>query len=321
MRLHAILPYLKPLQTGLRAATLRRRVAFPRLLTLELTSRCNASCIMCPRPTMSRPKKDMDPDLAEKILADCRNKPLRKINFFWFGESLLYPQLPRILTYARRKLPGVKRNLSTNGALLDEELSSTIIRDNLLTTLNIDIDGFTAVTAQKIRRGVKYDRVIENIDTLLRHRKIQKTSSPRISVTLVEMEENREEIDDFIRYWREKVDHVQVNPYNVWLGDVQKQSSEDIKEQNKGFQFPCEHPWNELSVAQDGRVSLCCLDYNCRAIVGDVKNQSIKEIWNGPEMKAYHRLWLEGRYREIPICRDCNAFIYQSRSFWKHLWI
>ena len=33
---------------------LKRHEKFPRLLSIELTTACNSSCIMCPRPRMKR---------------------------------------------------------------------------------------------------------------------------------------------------------------------------------------------------------------------------------------------------------------------------
>ncbi len=65
----------------------KRKEIFPKILSIEFTSACNAKCIMCPQPEMDRKKENMSFELIEKIIKDCKNKPLKKINLFWMGDS------------------------------------------------------------------------------------------------------------------------------------------------------------------------------------------------------------------------------------------
>ncbi|MFQ5646109.1 MAG: radical SAM protein, partial [bacterium] len=92
MRAHKLLPYLPIIQKPVKTRFLRDKLLFPSLLSIELTNHCNASCIMCPRKEMTRKKGHMEFSLFKKIINDCRSQPLKKINLFWFGESLLYPK-------------------------------------------------------------------------------------------------------------------------------------------------------------------------------------------------------------------------------------
>jgi len=56
----------------------RRREIFPKILSVEFTSACNAKCIMCPQPDMDRKKENMSFEILEKIIKDCQGKPLKK---------------------------------------------------------------------------------------------------------------------------------------------------------------------------------------------------------------------------------------------------
>ena len=105
----------------------RYRERFPRLLSIELSSSCNARCIMCPHDEMTRKKQNMPMEILEKIIADCEGKALRKINLFWFGDSLCNKRIIECLQIVRKKLPRVKLNLSTNAGLLTEEKSRAMI--------------------------------------------------------------------------------------------------------------------------------------------------------------------------------------------------
>ncbi|MFQ5645479.1 MAG: SPASM domain-containing protein, partial [bacterium] len=215
-------------------------------------------------------------------------------------------------------LPLVKVNISTNADRLDPEISRHIIASELVSTLNIDLDGINRETAERIRPGTDFSKVMNNIHSLLEIKHGQ--SSPRVSITIIKMKDNRAEIDDFIDYWRNKVDQVEINSYNTWMGKVSDRGMEKNNHGLKRFDFPCEHPWNELVIASDGRSSLCCLDFDCQTVVGDANKDSLTEIWTGPKIDFYRKKLLKNDYRDI-ICEHCNAYIFQEDSFWRSIFL
>ena len=66
----------------------RRKEIFPKILSVEFTSACNAKCIMCPQPDMDRKKENMSRETLDKIIKDCKGMPLKKINLF-FGYEVI----------------------------------------------------------------------------------------------------------------------------------------------------------------------------------------------------------------------------------------
>ncbi|HVD91108.1 MAG TPA: SPASM domain-containing protein, partial [Vicinamibacterales bacterium] len=54
----------------------------------------------------------------------------------------------------------------------------------------------------------------------------------------------------------------------------------------------------------DGRVSLCCADFDGRTILGDVNGASIEEIWNGEPYREARRLHLESGGPDV--CQSCD---------------
>ena len=63
----------------------------------------------------------------------------------------------------------------------------------------------------------------------------------------------------------------------------------------------------------DGRATLCCWDTNERQIVGDVKTESVMEIWESEIMKECRNLLDQGKREEINLCSRCDA--YEHRDF------
>lgn len=68
----------------------------------------------------------------------------------------------------------------------------------------------------------------------------------------------------------------------------------------------CPYIFYSISVNSDGSVSLCFLDWARKLIIGDVRNQSLKEIWNGEALFQHQIDNLRGKRKENPVCRQCG---------------
>lgn len=315
MEFNKAIRLIGPLRKPIRQYIINKRLRFPKLISLELTNACNARCIMCPRDQLTRKIGNLSMDVVEKLCKDAYKKPLRKINLFGFGESLLHPKLIEIITYIKKALPEVELNLSTNAQLLDDELASKLLASRV-DKINIDIDGVTKQTYEGIRKQLTFETVIENTKRLIDKRN-RLSSNTEISVTIIAMDLTKEEIKPFKRFWAGIADTVYVNHYNTWTGVFPDRNIN--KPQIVTFTFPCKNPWREMIINYDGNVAFCCMDFNSTIVVGNIMNQSIEEIWRGEKMERLRQLHLNGRYKEIPICSRCNEFIFQSNSFWANL--
>ena len=92
---------------------------------LELTNRCNFSCVFCPDGCMTRPRGFMDESLARSALDQISSLDItEKVTFHVMGEPLLHPKFFPILDHAESlRLPV---GLTTNGALLRPEIIEKI---------------------------------------------------------------------------------------------------------------------------------------------------------------------------------------------------
>jgi len=298
-----------------------RKEKFPKLLSIELTNFCNANCIMCPRSELTRKLTNMSFEILKKIVNDCKNQPLKKINLFWFGDSLCNKNFIDYVRYIRKELPKVKLYLSTNAGLLTEEKSRIIIDEDLLDVINFDIDGIKKETYENIRRKVKFDEVMKNVNYFIEYKKKCKINNPQIRVTIIKMKPTENEIDGFVDYWKPLVNKVDINDYNTWLGTQEDKNTGDTyqKSQKGKFDFACIHPWEELVISSDGIAGLCCLDYDLKASLGNVMNKTIKDIWQGEKINFYRNKMLNLEYNKIDVCKDCNAYIYQYKKKWAKL--
>ena len=108
-------------------------------LLIELTDCCNLRCPMCSHSRAEAPHGDkigfMDFSLYKKILTEItpKNKPMAW-KLFWLGESLLHPQIDKILYFTYGKIKDLSRqeyiDLHTNGLLMTPEITEVLLDMN-----------------------------------------------------------------------------------------------------------------------------------------------------------------------------------------------
>jgi radical SAM protein with 4Fe4S-binding SPASM domain len=64
-----------------------------------------------------------------------------------------------------------------------------------------------------------------------------------------------------------------------------------------------------MVVYWDGSVVLCCADMFSQSVIGDLKSNSIAEVWNGSYMKNMRDQMVKRKRFEVPICQDCDIHL------------
>ncbi|MFC1531992.1 radical SAM/SPASM domain-containing protein [Thermodesulfobacteriota bacterium] len=281
----------------------------PPEVNVETTSVCNAQCIMCPISKIDRPKRAMDMSLFKKIVDDCIKSGVRCIKLHNYGEPLLTPRFDEMLHYIRSKSRSIQIQFASNGSLLNDKWAGTLIGQKVNRVL-VTIDGFKKETYEKIRIGLKYHNVVQNVLNFMNIKKNMGVNYPELFVEMIEMDENRDEVDNFLDFWKGKVDHIIVNTYATRAGEFKGDEFGGVKPR------PCFRLWKQIVITNTGKVATCCNDWNCKSILGDVKSQSISEIWQGSKIKRLRRMHLKDQAREISLCKNCNPAAWDSMPQW-----
>ena len=275
---------------------------FPRRLQIETTNRCNAACAMCPILRMTRPKGDMAPELWSKLVAELKERPaLRRVILHVMGEPLLHPTFIEYLRELRREAPHQPVEFSTNGSLIDEAPARALLELDLV-QINFSLDACSPETHAQIRRGLNFEKIMANLEGLIRLMAEQGRTRPRLLVQLIKMDLNRGEWEAFTKRWQELAaahEFLELYVKEQWSWGGYIDSGQAKKEQEKGIlALPCSFPFDQLDVYWDGRVGFCCLDEEAELEVGDLNRQSLAEIWASAQIKRmrkkFRRLDFEG---------------------------
>ncbi|MBW8713927.1 MAG: radical SAM protein [Acidobacteria bacterium] len=282
----------KPVRRILLATGRDRAPRMPEIVQIESTNICNAKCVFCPRDEMQRRQGIMTVELFRKIVDECADLGITHIRMHNYGEAFMDRKLVEKVRYAKQK--GIREvGMISNGSLITEPVARGMI-DAGLDAINISVDASGKEVFEATRIGLKYDKVIANIERLLRLRTESGKRRPKLILSFVRQNNSADEAA-FIEHWRSIADKIHVTDLHNWAGTLNTES--DVN-------YPCYRPWLTFTVLWDGRVSLCCADFDGKTILGNLNTQTIAEVWNAEPYRNVRREHLESGGPEV--CRACD---------------
>ncbi|MEP0338258.1 MAG: radical SAM protein [Alphaproteobacteria bacterium] len=291
------------------AETLSEMEKFPQYLNIETSNICNARCIMCGIDFDNRPKVQMDDSLFTKIVQELApwNHHVRQVNLFFDNEPLLDRNLARKIRIL--KDAGIRRvHLATNASALTERRGRELLEAGL-DELHITIDSLEPKIYEQIRVGLSFDRVFKNSANFIRLRN-DLGAKTLIRMQMVLQELNMKEAEAFADTWKpimRQGDHIVVHRAHNWGGVVDTMAHSDDKHINS---YPCGVLWANAMIHADGRVALCSVDTEITSphTLGDVRFQSIQEIWTGDAIREMRERHLNGDRNDHPLCNGCTTW-------------
>lgn len=273
---------------------------FPIYLLIEPISSCNLRCVMCFQidETFNKSQEfmgKMDIELFYKIIDQACVGGTKALTLASRGEPTLHPQLSEMLDYCKDKFFELKIN--TNATLLNEKLIHKILQSSV-TDMVFSVDSYQKDEYESIRvRGI-FENVLNNI---IKFKEIREKEYPdskcitRISGVKINKEQDPIKFKEF---WEKYVDHVvMVEMENRW--DTYHNSKEIAGSGS------CEYLWERMYVWYDGICNPCDIDYKSELAVGSIKENSIKDIWQGEKYQMIRKLHLNGNRNSCYPCDRC----------------
>ena len=288
----------------------------PFAITLEVSSFCDLQCHFCVHYDKNALKEagftygNMDMGLFKKIVDDAAvmNQQVKKLKLCGMGECLLNPHLPEMIKYANNSGAFERVDLFTNGIALNPELNLKLVEAGL-EWVNISINGLSSEQYEaNCGRKINYDKFIKNIRHLYDHKK-----QLEIYIKLGDNGYSEEEKQKFYDVFGDICDTIFIETIvdNAW-GDakVRKANMEnDFFGQEMIERKVCDLIFTRMTIAWDGRVKMCCADWKGDYLVGDVKRESLSEIWNGKELRKIYMQQLKGQKENFELCRGCDKYM------------
>jgi radical SAM protein with 4Fe4S-binding SPASM domain len=304
----------KPVQWGL-----------PMSISFEPTTSCNLRCPECPSGLreFTRPTGMLKQDFFKQTIDDIY-KDILYLIFYFQGEPYLNKNFLDMVKYASSK--GIYTATSTNAHYLTDEVARKTVESGL-DRLIISIDGTTQEVYQQYRRGGRVDKVIAGARNIVKWKKELKSKTPFVFFQFLVVKPNEHQIEeikiladevgvDEVRFKTAQVydyenDPNQLIPENEKFSRYKKNKAGKHEAKNK-LANHCWKLWQANVITWDGMVVPCCFDKDASHRLGDLKNQSFKEIWHNDNYKQFRKELMTSR-KNIDICANCSEGV----SVWK----
>lgn len=247
---------------------------------------------MCNRREMARPLGTMDWKTFKKIV----DQTYQRAELYYFhclGETLLHPQLSKMIDYcAQKKVPV---SIATNATLLDKQKTEMLLKhppDHIFFAM----DAADARTYEKIRGKNYFHKVHQNILYYLKEKQKNPVKTKAV-VLFIKQELNEKQVDKFRKHWQNK------GASGVYVKQIMQFIN--LKPQGKPKRR-CSFPWQRISFTWQGEAFPCCIDTNCRFNLGNINTKSFAQIWNSTNYQKLRHDLNSGRLN--PLCRCCTMF-------------
>jgi radical SAM protein with 4Fe4S-binding SPASM domain len=213
-----------------------------------------------------------------------------------------FPEIARVFHEA-----GVATSVHSNMTLIDQALAEGIVASGL-DELSGSIDGVTPESYGQYRLRGDVRRALNGLRAVVRARERAGSRTPLIAWQFLVFEHNEHELEtarrmaedigaDEFRYWGGSG-----RPWNpaTGLGEKVVPPRPEIL---------CGDPWLYLAIDWDGAVHLCCRAFKAEHVMGDLREDDIKTIFNNERFQLARRVirdgYVPGEDQKIT-CTGCN---------------
>ena len=291
----------------------------PRLGYIETTTRCPVSCVMCPRsaPTFDRPNGSMEVALFEVIVGQLKHQ--QEVVLHLFGDPLMDRHVFERVVLVRKH--GLRTIFSTNAMLLGPAVVKKLLTSGP-DRLVVSCDATSSETYRRVRgTRARFDISAHRLDAFVRAWR-QSGRPFELVLRFVNLDLNLAERASFVEQWSDE-EHLELDIKNhLRFPDVPALLDEQARRpegkrfflQALGGRGPvkCTRHWfsqpaGELAVQIDGTVVPCCLAYSREVALGNLRTETLIDIWQGRRFTELRRaLFFREEIDAFSLCARCN---------------
>jgi radical SAM protein with 4Fe4S-binding SPASM domain len=289
-------------------------LATPFVVFCDPASACNFACRFCPtgHPDLIKDRFNgvMKFEVFQKVIDDLAefDTPIKVLRMYKDGEPFLNKRLADMVRYAKASPHVEKIDTTTNGSLIDPERIGPVLEAGI-DRINISVDGMVDEARNKVT-GVKFDftRMVENVKWVYANKGACEIVIKTISEILDPWQKKQ-----FFETFGNYCDRIFIENFSPCWPDFDGEEKTGWKITKGLYGQPinkdaltCPYIFYGYSVNADGLVSACFIDWGRKLIIGDVREQSMKTIWNSDLMNALRLQHLRGERKQNPVCGKCG---------------
>lgn len=275
---------------------------------------CNFRCVFCFQCKEDFKGSKMTSEIFDIVVEQLKefDRPINVVHMYGLGEPLLNEHLPEYIAKLKEKHVAKEVAVTTNGSLLNKELSKKLVNaglDRLSISLNgIETDHFRKIVGV----DVDFERIYEQIQYFYSIRE-----ACHLHVKINGEYFSEEDKEKFVFLFKDCADSINIDHVvNVWPGlEITENDTQnmydywqgDLNQKKAGKKLVCPLMFYEMLIHSDGSISPCCVDYGFKKQnLGNILQDTIRNIWQGEKLLRMHRQALRGEKIEYKICEGCS---------------
>lgn len=310
---------------------------YPQQLEIEVTTACNLKCTICEHTYWTEKPRHMTFEQFRKVVDQFPK--MRWIGMTGIGSGFLNPDYMDMLRYLKTERKCFVEFFD-HFYNLDEATARELIRIGVNKTW-ISLESASRDSYNAIRKGSDFDRVVENIRTMVRLKREMRSPIPEFWFHFIINRHNVDEMEDYVDlvadltkgekglsapiiYWTNLLPFQEVEDL-VSRPSVERMAAVVEKCRQKGI-FPvvnenvtCDKPmssctkWNEPFVLVSGHVQPCCAlneandrPYQEEHAFGNLFDMDFRIWWKSRGKKTFLENLRHGKVN--PVCKNCHIF-------------
>ena len=282
----------------------RRVPKAPKAIQIQTVSGCNGNCVFCPnnKTKISIPYKNhMDEALFYSIIDQCVDLGVRRISPYLMNEPLLDSRLPKLIKYiTKHKKHNQYTKINSNGSLLGETMAKGLF-DAGLDKLHISVQGINPEIYFDLMQ-LDFNNAVKNIERAVKIRDAGNYST-KIRVVMLDTIEIHPYLDEIRAFWKKRGVEINLNQMEN-RGTHNKIETGKISANKLSLFRWCDRLFRQAYVLFNGKMVQCCADWEQTKIMGNLSENSLKEIWNGKDYLEYRQQFINGTLKNS-ICNGC----------------
>lgn len=207
----------------------------------------------------------------------------------------------------------------TNGMSLNNQNCHQLIECGL-NEIEISLDGSSSSESEEVRIKSNTEKIVQNILQLIEV-KNSKQSNLDIYVSSTQFLRSKSDVTDPKKLIAQTPQWL----INLFGNNVKYKShlAQKWPHMNIGDQFElatakgddknyCDHPINTITIRANGDIVPCCYDLTSQMVMGNIMNDTIFDIFNGPKYSDLRKSVLRKEY--IKACNVVRPHIYLIKS-------
>ena len=296
---------------------------FPKIIRIEPAGSCNLSCSHCPTGTIKMQRGIMPSETFAILIEGIKRNldSVKVVVLYHGGEPLLNKSFARMVREIKDLgVPFVKS--VSNGMLMTESVINDIIDSNL-DAIEFSLDGDTPETNDLVRRNSNYTKVVENVKALVNSKTQKNLDKPQVFISNTqflspEFSSDSKRLDDKVpetpTYLLEEFSGEYADKVKFKCTWAMRWPDVEIDQEIYGLYYDtndletksyCDHTEQTMTVRWNGDVVACCYDLTSQEVLGNVKQDSLENIWNNDKYLYLRRSIDQKMF--VKLCDNCNV--------------